>query len=49
MEDLGRLSDHFPTNSMGLRKKPLHSGVSVAALVSSVCMAHLLVCDYDWK
>jgi len=49
MEDLSRLSGHFPTNSMGLRKKPLQSGVSVAALVSTVCMGHLLVCDYEWK
>jgi len=49
VEDLTRISDHFATNSMGSSKEPLHTGVSVMALVSSVCMGHLLVCDYEWK
>jgi len=45
LEDLTRISDRFPTNSMGSGKEPLHAGVSVMALVSSVCMGHLFVCD----
>jgi len=44
MEDLTRISGHFPTNSMG-SSKALRTGVSVKALVSSICMGHLLVCD----
>jgi hypothetical protein len=49
MDNLTRISDHFPTNSMGSSKEPLHTGVSVKALVSSVCMGHLLVCNYELK
>lgn len=43
MEDLTRISDHFPTNSMGLSEEPLHTGISVMALVSNVSMGHLFV------